>query len=59
MAEEKKESRWSENTMIMVSRDARAKLKMRALKEGKTLKSYLEDISNGKLLQKDDKVAGV
>lgn len=48
MADQKKDSRWLEDTTVVMSRDARAKLKLKALKAGKTLKQYLQDLSDSK-----------
>lgn len=39
---------WEEDTNIHVSRDTRAKLKLKAIKVGLTLKDYLEKIANEK-----------
>lgn len=43
--EKQKVNRWEEDTMILVSRDTRAKLKVKAIHEGLTLKEYLEKIA--------------
>jgi hypothetical protein len=43
---EKQKDRWNEDTMILVSRETRAKLKLKAIKNGLTLKSYLEKFAN-------------
>lgn len=40
-----KNNRWQEDTLIQVSRETRAKLKIKAVLEGKTLKKYLEDVA--------------
>lgn len=48
MADKKKKSRWEEDTTVLISRDARAKLKMKALKAGKDLKKFLQDFANSK-----------
>lgn len=44
----KKKSRWDVDANIIVSKETRAKLKMKALVAKKTLKAYLEDIANEK-----------
>lgn len=43
-----KKDRWEEDTMILVSRDTRAKLKMKALMTGKglTIKELLKKYAN-------------
>jgi hypothetical protein len=46
--EKQKTTRWVEDTTIVVSREARAKLKMKALLKGLTLKAYLEEHANEK-----------
>ena len=48
MKTEIKKDRWAEDTMILVSRDTRAKLKLKAALEAKTLKQLLEDFANKK-----------
>ena len=40
--------RWEEDTMILVSRDTRAKLKLKAVLKGLTIKEYLKQIANEK-----------
>jgi hypothetical protein len=49
MSKDKKNiDRWKEDTMIFVSKETRAKLKIKAIKVGKglTLKEYLSKIAN-------------
>ena len=41
-----KKDRWAEDTLILVSRDTRAKLKLKAILKGLTLKEYLAKIAN-------------
>ena len=45
MNKEIKKNRWEEDTMILVSRKTRAKLKLKAALKGQTLKQLLEDFS--------------
>jgi hypothetical protein len=48
MNKEQKKDRWEEDTLILVSRDTRAKLKLKAILKGLTLKEYLEKLANEK-----------
>ena len=41
MKEKKIKNRWEDDTMILVSKKIRAKLKLEALKEGKTIKQFV------------------
>jgi len=45
---EKTKDKWAEDTMILVSREARAKLKIKAVLKGLTLKQLLEDFAKEK-----------
>ena len=45
MKEKKQINRWVEDTMILVSREARAKLKINAILYGKDLKEYLNQVA--------------
>jgi hypothetical protein len=44
----KQKKRWEEDTLILVSRDTRAKLKLKAILKGLTLKEYLKKIADEK-----------
>lgn len=42
MAEAKKKNRWDDDTMVLVSRETRVNIKLKAAKEGRTVKEYLK-----------------
>jgi hypothetical protein len=48
MKKEIKKDVWKDNVLVFVSRDTRAKLKLKAILKGLTLKEYLEKIANEK-----------
>ena len=48
MKEKIKKDRWAEDTMILISRKARASLRIKAALKGITLKELIENYANAK-----------
>lgn len=43
-----KQEKWDEDVMVRISREVRAKLKIKAIKVGMTLKDYLKQVAEKK-----------